>query len=89
MQIQISEEQYRKLTQVALTAGFEDVSAFLRSLADGVATKEYPADPRGSLLDEQIEESVAQLKRADAAIDAGHGVDLEDAIESIASKHEF
>ncbi len=46
-------------------------------------------DPCGPLFEEQLRESVARLERADASIDAGRGIDVEDAFRSIAEKHGF
>lgn len=81
MEIILSTEQYQKLSDKALAAGFDDASAFVHALAD-----QPPVDPRGAMSREELLASVAQLRAADAAIDAGQGISLHDAAKQISDK---
>ncbi len=82
MQIQIPDEQYDKLTLRATAAGYEDVAALIAAMAE-----ESTVDPRGTLSQSELRESVAKLKQADASIDAGKGIEAEEALRRIALKH--
>ncbi len=82
--IQLPDDQYQKLTVVAQAAGYEDVPAFIRALAD-----EPTEDPRGPLTEKELRESVAMIERGNAEIAAGGGMDAEEAFGKIAKKHGF
>ena len=80
--IDLSDEQYHRLSVVAEAAGYQDVPAFIASFAD-----ELVADPRGELSDEVLRANVAAMQRGEAEIDAGGGQDMKDAIVEIADKY--
>lgn len=82
MQIDIPQDQYDLLTRQAVAAGFPDVPAFIAALAG-----DFTEDPRGPLSEEELSKSVARLKQADASIDAGEGIEAEEAFRRIAAKH--
>ncbi len=82
MQIDIPQEQYDKLTDLANAAGYADVVAFMVALA-----AESAQDPRGPLGEQELRESVARLKQADASIDAGEGIEAEEAFRRVAEKY--
>ena len=71
---QIPDEQFQKLTIVALAAGYEDVPALIASLAE-----EAVDDPLGTVSAEQLQQSLAQCNRSMAEFDAGRGQDAEEA----------
>lgn len=84
MQIELSNELYDMLAHKATVAGYESVPAFVEALA-----KEPTHDPRGDLTEQQLAESVVRLRAAEAAIDAGQGIDGEEAMRRIGKKHGF
>jgi len=85
MQIDIPQDQFDKLSERAVAAGFGSVPAFLQALANSPVV-----DPRGTELSEQqLRESVAMIERGNSQIDVGEGVDLDDALRKIAEKHGF
>lgn len=82
--IQIPDEQFAKLTGVAQAAGYADLPAMISALA------EQPIlDPRGELTDKELSDSVAMIERGNAEIEAGGGIDAEEAFERIRQKHSF
>ena len=80
--IQVSDDQFRRLSAAAQAAGFQDVSAFIASFADDPVE-----DPRGSLDDEQLRKNVETMERGEAETDAGGGHDMKGAIIEIADKY--
>ncbi len=82
--IQLPDDQYQRLTLVAQTAGYEDVPAFIRALAD-----EPTEDPRGPLTEKELRESIAMIERGNDEIAAGGGMDAEEVFDKIAEKHGF
>jgi len=80
--IQVSDDQFRRLSAAALAAGFQDVSAFVAYFAD-----ESVEDPRGSLSEAQLRQNVAAMERGEAELDAGGGQDMKNAISEIADKY--
>ncbi len=80
--IPLSDDQYKKLTIVAKAAGYEDVPAFIGALAN-----EPSPDPRGPLSEKELLESAAMIERGNAEIEAGGGMDAEEAFRKIAEKH--
>lgn len=84
MDISIPDDQYEKLAERAVAAGYADLSSFFEALAG-----EPLDDPRGPLSEQALRQSVAELDAADASIDAGKGVDAEQALMQIAEKHDL
>lgn len=82
--IQLSDDQFQQLEVRAHAAGYTDIAALLSALAG-----EPFEDPRGQLTDQQLRQSVAELEAADAQIDAGQGIDADEAFRRIADKHGF
>lgn len=82
--IQIPDDQYQELTARAQAAGFADVPALISALAG-----EPFEDPRGPLTTEQLKQSAMELEAADAEIDAGKGIEVDEAFGRIADKHGF
>ena len=80
--IQLPDDQYQKLTIVAQAAGYEDVPAFISALAE-----EPTEDPCGTLTEQELRESVEMIERGNAEIEAGGGMDVEEAFDKIAKKH--
>lgn len=75
MQIDIPDDQFKKLSERAQAAGFADVPAFISAIAG-----EPFDDPRSSMTEEELRQSVAELEAADATIDAGGGHDAREAL---------
>lgn len=84
MKIEIADDLYDKLTHKAAEAGYVDVTAYVSAVADGSVH-----EPRGPLAEADLQASVDRLKQADAAIDAGKGIDADEAMRRIAAKHAF
>ena len=82
--IQIPDDQFQLLTARAQAAGYADVPALISALAG-----EPFEDPRGPLSEEELQRSVAELEAADAEIDAGKGIEADEAFRRIADKHGF
>lgn len=82
MEIVIPDEQYEKLAERAVAVGYTDVPSLIEALAC-----EPIADPRGVLDEEALQQSVSKLEAADASIEAGLGVDAEEALHRVAAKH--
>lgn len=82
MEISIPDDQYEKLNERAVAAGYADVPTLIEALAI-----EPIDDPRGPLSKQALRESVAELEIADASIDAGHGIEAEEVFRRIAAKH--
>jgi len=80
MQIEIPQSEQDILARQATAAGYDDVECYV---TEQVRALVYQPSP------EEIAENVARLERADASIDAGHGIDAEDAFRRIADKHGF
>lgn len=80
MQIEIPQSEQDILARQATAAGYDDVE---RYVTEQVRALVYQPSP------EEIAENVAKLESADASIDAGQGIDAEDAFRSIAEKHGF
>jgi hypothetical protein len=84
MQINIPQEQYDKLAELANAAGHVDVSAFIAALA-----AEATADPRGPMSDEELRMSAAECERGIAEIEAGGGRDFREAMIEIGRERGF
>lgn len=84
MQIDLSSEQYAKLTEVAISAGYGDATALVKALVE-----EPTVDPRGPLTDQERRDSLAQIDRSMAEFDAGGGQDAEEAFLKMASRRGF
>lgn len=82
--IQIPDEQYEKLTIVAQAAGYDDVPALIKAIAE-----EPTDDPRGPLSEEELRESVAMIERGNTEIENGGGMDAEAVFRKVADKHGF
>lgn len=82
MDIPISEDQYQKLNQRAIAAGYDDAIAFIHALAE-----EPAEDPRGTLTDEELRESIAALEQGREDVAAGRSRDLREALQDIADNH--
>lgn len=82
MEISIPDDQYEKLNERAVAAGYADVPTLIEALAI-----EPIEDPRGPLGEEALRQNAVELDAADASIDEGHGVDAEDALCRITEKH--
>ncbi len=82
--IQLSDDQFEKLSTVVKVAGYEDVPSFLAAIAD-----EPTEDPCGELSETELRESVEMIRRGNAAIEAGEGIDAEEAFRKIGEKHGF
>lgn len=82
MEISIPDDQYKKLSQRAVAAGYSDVPALIEALAE-----EPLDDPRGRLTEEKLRQSAAELAAAETSIEAGQGIDAELAMQQIAHKH--
>lgn len=80
MQIEIPQSEQDILALQATAAGYDDVEHYV---TEQVRALVYQPSP------EEIAENVARLKRGEASIDAGHGIDAEDAFRLIADKHGF
>lgn len=80
--IPITDDQYAKLANVAKAAGYEDIPAFIGALAN-----EPTSDPRGPLSEKELHESVAMIERGNAEIEAGGGMEAEEAFRKLAEKH--
>jgi hypothetical protein len=84
MEIIIPDDKFKKLTARARAEGYPDATALIESLA------EEPAwDPRGALSNEQLNESVAELRASDVSINAGRGIEADEALRQIAAGHGF
>lgn len=79
--IQLPDEQFQRLSVLAHAAGYQDVSAFIASIAD-----ESIDDPRRTLSEEKLRENVLVMERGEKEIDAGGGHDMKAAIIEIAGK---
>ena len=86
-QIDISKVE-QKLTLLALSAGFENVEAYVTEQIHAMANERVP-DELLKLTPEQMAASVAQIKSGMAEFEAGGGYDLEEVMRSIADKHGF
>lgn len=75
MQIDISTAHYEGLARHAAAAGYGNVEAFIAALA-----AEPTADPRGPLSDDDLRRSAAECDQGIAAIEAGAGRDLRQAM---------
>ncbi len=84
MQIEIDNKQYEKLTVVAHAAGYADVPAFIHALAE-----ESTEDPRGSLREEELKESLDQCDRSMAEFSSDGGQDAEEVFLEIGHKRGF
>lgn len=84
MDISISDDQYEKLNQKAIAAGYDDAVAFIAALAG-----EPTGDPRGPLSDKELRESVAALEQSREDVAAGRSRDFKDALQDIADHHEL
>lgn len=82
MEIVIPDEQYEKLTERAVAAGYADVPSLIEALAI-----EPIDDPRGVLNEEALQQSVTELEAAEASIEAGLGIDAEEALHRVAERH--
>ena len=80
MQIEIPRFEQDILARQATAAGYTDVERYVTELVRALVYQPSP---------EEIAENVARLECADSSIDAGHGIDAEDAFRSIADKHGF
>jgi len=80
MQIDIPQSEQVLLARQATAAGFDNVE---RYVTEHVRALVYQPTA------DEIAENLARLERADASIDAGHGIDVEYAFQSIAAKHGF
>ena len=83
-EIQLSEDQYDKLMQHAVAAGYADVSAFLGALAH-----EPHIDPRGELSDQELRESAAECDGALEELKSNGGRDLREGLLEIGSKRGY
>lgn len=81
MEINIPDDQYERLNERAVAAGYADVPTLIAALA-----VEPINDPRGPLGEQALRQSVAELEAADASIDAGHGIDAEEVFRRIAAE---
>ena len=84
MEIIISEAKAAKLTERARAAGYENAEQIIDALI-----AEPIEDPRGELTPEELRESAAVIARANEEIDAGGGVDAEEAFRQIGKKFGF
>ncbi len=80
--MQIPDEQYEKLTVVAHAAGYEDVPAFMKALAD-----EPTEDPRGPLSETELAASLEMIRKSEEDIAAGRTQDMREGLRQIAEKH--
>jgi len=85
MQIDIPDDQFKKLTERVQAAGYADVPAFISALA----AEPFDDDPRGPMTEEQLRQSVAELEAADATIDAGGGRDAREALLELGREFGF
>jgi len=80
--IQLPDDQYDRLTIVALAAGFADVTAFVQSLA------EQPfEDPRDPLSEEELAASLEMIRESEADIATGRTQDMREGLQQIAEKY--
>lgn len=82
MQIEISNDEYEKLSAKAIAAGYADVTAFVKALAI-----EPTEDPRGTLSDNELAASLEMLRESEQDIAAGRTQDMHEALREIADKH--
>ena len=82
--IQLSDDQFERLSAIATAAGYQDVPAFIASFANDPI-----ADPRGDVSEAQLRENVTAMQRGEADIDAGTGQDIKEAIVKIANKYKL
>jgi hypothetical protein len=80
--VQIPDDYYEKLTAKALAVGYKDLTDYMIALA-GMPFE----DPRGSVGEELLRNSLSQLELGDSDIDVGKGMDVEKAFRHIADKH--
>ncbi len=80
--IQLSDDQFQRLSALAHAAGYQDVPAFIASFAD-----EPTADPRGDVANSQLQKNVAAMERGETEIDSGGGQDMKEALVEIAGKY--
>jgi predicted transcriptional regulator len=79
--IQIPDDQFEKLTVIAQAAGYDDVPAFVKALAD-----EPIEDPRGTLSEEERAASLEMIRESEADIAAGRTQDMREGLRQIAEK---
>jgi len=80
MQIEIPQSEQEILVRQAVAAGYDNVERYVTEQVRALVYQPTVED---------IAENVARLERADASIDAGRGIDAEEALHSIATKHGF
>lgn len=82
--IPITDDQYKKLVNVAKAAGYEDIPAFIGALANEPIT-----DPRGPLTEKELRESVAMIRRGEEELVAGKYRDMKEALLEIGRKRGY
>jgi len=82
--IELPDDQFRRLTAVAHAAGFDDVPGFIASFADDPIQ-----DPRGTITDQQLRDNVAVMNLGDTDIATNGGIDMKEAILEIADKYDL
>ncbi len=82
--IQLSDDQYDKLTQVVRVAGYSDVTSFLAALS-----AEPTEDPRGEMSEAELQDSISMIERGHSDINEGKGIEVDKAFQKIADKHGF
>lgn len=78
MYVEFSQDVYNQLQERAAAAGFADVASFVVALVEDMAT-----DPRGSLSDEELRDSIAACERGESQIKAGQCHDMREALLQI------
>lgn len=82
--IELPDDQFKKLSDQAAAAGFQDVTAYL-----GALVEDAEFDPRCGMSDDELRESAAECNRINEAMKAGGGRDAREALSELGEKLGF
>lgn len=86
MEIPISQNEQAILSELAVSAGYDDVTLFVTEHVRALAQQHPLMQQPGP---QELAENLTRLRQSESSIDAGRGIDLEEGIQSIAEKHGF
>lgn len=82
--IQFNDAKYQEINEQAVAAGYQDVAAYLQSLAENAAF-----DPRCGMSDDEIKASAAKCDTIARRMEAGDERDAREALTELGDKFGF
>jgi len=86
---QIPDEQYQKLTTAALAAGYDDVLAFISSLADDAAVLQSVPCSEVEMSKAEIAASETMIRCGEGDLAAGRTQDIREALLALGEKRGY